>query len=120
MAGEREKYNSNKDVKSLSCVQFFVTPWTIQFMEFSRPEYWSGEPFPSPGDLPNPEIELRSPALQADSLMFELLRKPPIICHVDKYFRERNQKKRGIESTEDRRWQFKIGGVEVSIEKVTF
>ena len=33
-----------------------------------RPEYWSGEPFPSPGDLPNPGIEARSPALQADSL----------------------------------------------------
>ena len=102
-----------------------VTPWRVAVqaplsMEFSRQEYWSGLLLPSPGDLPNPEIELRSPALQADSLMFELLRKPPIICHVDKYFRERNQKKRGIESTEDRRWQFKIGGVEVSIEKVTF
>ena len=35
-------------------------------MEFSRPEYWSGSPFPSPGDLPNPGIEPRSPALQAD------------------------------------------------------
>ena len=39
--------------KSLSPVQLFVTPWTIQSMEFSRPEYWSGKPFPSPGDLPN-------------------------------------------------------------------
>ena len=37
-------------------------------MEFSRPEYWSGLPCPSPGDLPNPGIEPRSPALQADSL----------------------------------------------------
>ena len=36
-------------------------------MEFSRPEYWGGQPFPFPGDLPNPEIEPRSPALQADS-----------------------------------------------------
>ena len=36
-------------------------------MEFSRPEYWSGQPFPSPGDLPNPGIKPRSPALQADS-----------------------------------------------------
>ena len=33
------------------------TPWTKQPMEFSRPEYWSGKPFPSPGDLPNPRIE---------------------------------------------------------------
>ena len=37
-------------------------------MEFSRPEYWSGQPVPSPRDLPNPGIEPRSPALQADSL----------------------------------------------------
>ena len=40
-------------------------------MGFSRPEYWSGKPFPSPGDLPNPGIEPRSPALQADSLPTE-------------------------------------------------
>ena len=40
-------------------------------MEFSRPEYWSGKPFPSPGDLPNPGIKPRSPALQADSLPSE-------------------------------------------------
>ena len=38
-------------------------------MGFPRQEYWSGLPFPSPGDLPNPETELRSPALQADSLL---------------------------------------------------
>ena len=40
--------------KSFSRVRLFVTPWTMQSMEFSRPEYWSGQPFPSPGDLPNP------------------------------------------------------------------
>ena len=45
-------------------------------MEFSRLEYWSGYPFPSPGDLPNPGIELRSPALRADSLPAELPGKP--------------------------------------------
>ena len=45
-------------------------------MEFSRPEYWSGYPFPSPGDLPNPGIEPRSPALQADSLPAEPRGKP--------------------------------------------
>ena len=45
-----------------------ATPWTIQSMEFSRPESWSGQPFPSPGDLPNPGIEPRSPTLQVDSL----------------------------------------------------
>ena len=41
-------------------------------MEFSRPEYWSGQPFPSPRDLPDPGIEPRSPALQVDSLPAEL------------------------------------------------
>ena len=45
-------------------------------MEFSRPEYWSGKPFPSPGDLPNPGIEPRSPALQVDSLPAEPPGKP--------------------------------------------
>ena len=44
---------------------------TIQSMEFSMPEYWSGWPFLSPGDLPNPGMETRSPALQADSLPAE-------------------------------------------------
>ena len=54
-----------------------VTPWTVACqallsMEFSRQEYWSGLPFPSPGNLPNPEIEPGSPALQADSSLTEL------------------------------------------------
>ena len=53
-------------------VRLLATPWTTQSMEFSRPEYWGGRPFPSPGDLPNPEIKSRSPALQADSLPPEL------------------------------------------------
>jgi len=52
------------------------TPWTIQSLEFSRPEYWSGQPFPSPADLPNPGIELGSPSLQVDSLPTELSGKP--------------------------------------------
>ena len=55
-------------VKSLSRVQLFATPWTVAYqaspsMGFSRQEYWSGLPFPSPGDLPDPGIEPRSPAL---------------------------------------------------------
>ena len=63
-------------VKSLNRVQFFATPWTVAHqapppMEFSRQEYWSGLPFPSPRDLPDPEIEPRSPALQADTLTSE-------------------------------------------------
>ena len=58
-------------VKSLSHVQFFVTPWTVAYevppsMEFPRQEYWSGLPFPSPGDLPDLGIEPGSPELQAD------------------------------------------------------
>ena len=60
----------------LSHVWLSATPWTIQSMEFSRPEYWSGEPLPSPGDLPNPGIEPRSPALQADSIPAEPQGKP--------------------------------------------
>ena len=52
----------------LSHVQLFVTPWTVAHqaplsMGFSRQEYWSGLPFPSPGDLPDPGIEPASPAL---------------------------------------------------------
>ena len=60
----------------------FVTGWTVALqaplcMGFSRQEYWSGLPFPPLGDLPDPGIEPRSPALQADSLLSELLGKPP-------------------------------------------
>ena len=63
-------------VKSLGCVRPFSTPWTIAYqaplsMGFSRQEYWSGLPFPSPGDLPDPGIEPRSSALQSDSLPSE-------------------------------------------------
>jgi len=45
-------------------------------MRFSRQEYWSGLPFPSPEDLPDPGIKPGSPALQKDSLLFELQRRP--------------------------------------------
>ena len=55
----------------LSHARLFTTPWTKQSMEFSRPEYWSGYPFPSPEDLPNPGIKLRPPAMPADSLPAE-------------------------------------------------
>ena len=62
------------NVKSLSRVRLFATPWTVAYqappsMGFSRQECWNGLPFLSPGDLPNPGIEPRSPALQADSLL---------------------------------------------------
>ena len=57
-------------------IRLFASPWTVTHqaspsMEFSRHEYWSGLPFPSPGDLPNPGIEAGSPALQADALPSE-------------------------------------------------
>ena len=63
-------------MKSLSRVQLFETPWTVAYqaplsMGFSRQECWSGLPFPSPGDLPDPGIEPWSPALQADALPSE-------------------------------------------------
>ena len=68
----------------LSHVQLFATPWTIAqksplSMEFSRQEYWSGLPFPSPGDLPDPGIKPAFPmslALQADSFPAEPLGSP--------------------------------------------
>ena len=63
-------------VKSLSRVRLFATPWTVAYhvapsMGFSRQECWSGLPFPSPGDLPDPGIEPGSSALQADALPSE-------------------------------------------------
>ena len=57
--------------KSLSCVWFFETPWTMQRMEFSRPEWVEWVAFLFSSDLPNPGIEPRSPMLQADSLPTE-------------------------------------------------
>ena len=66
------KWKWKVKVKSLSRVRLFATPWTVAHqappsMWFSRQEYWSGLPFPPPGDLPDPGIEPRSPALQADA-----------------------------------------------------
>ena len=60
----------------LSRVRLFATPWTVAHqapssMECTRQEYWSGLPFPSPGDLPDPGIEPRSPALQVDTFPSE-------------------------------------------------
>ena len=59
---------SESEVKLLSRVRLFATPWTVAYqaplsMGFSRQEYWSGLPFPSPGDHPDPGIEPRSPTL---------------------------------------------------------
>ena len=74
-------------VKSLSCVLLFVTPWTVAYqaplsMEFSRQQCWSGLPFPSLGDLPNPGIKPGSPALHADTLPSEPPGKPKIVYRL--------------------------------------
>ena len=66
------------ELKLLSHVRLFAVPWTVAYqappsMEFSRPECWTRLPFPSPGDLPDPGIKPRSPTLQADALLSELL-----------------------------------------------
>ena len=60
---------------------FFATPWTVArqaplSMEFSRQEYWSGLPFTSPGDIPDPGVKPRFPAFQADSLLSDPPGKP--------------------------------------------
>ena len=74
---------SEVKVKLLSCLRLFATPWTVAYqappsMGFSRQEYWSGLPFPSAGDLPDPGIEPGSPEFQADALTSE----PPGKSHT--------------------------------------
>ena len=75
------------EVKSLNRVRLFETLWTVAYqaplsMGFSRQDYWSGLPFPPPGDVPDPGIESTSPAsptLQADSLPLSHQRSPYIV-----------------------------------------
>ena len=96
-------------VKSLSRVQLFATPWTIAYQAplsvgFSRQEYWSGLPFPSPGDFSHPGIKPGSPVLQAISL----LSKPPGQPQVEpksngKYFtRDEREDTEGEKAYENR------------------
>ena len=71
-----EVLRARKRESSLSCIRLSATLWTVAYqappsMGFSRQEYWSGVPFPSPGDLPDPAIEPSSPALQLDTLPLE-------------------------------------------------
>ena len=66
--GPQHQHFEKSEVKSLIRVQLCAIPWTVAYqtplsMGFSRQEYWSGLPFPSPGDLPDPGIEPESPAL---------------------------------------------------------
>ena len=72
-------------VKLVSSVQLFETPWTVAHqvplsMGFPRQEYWSGLPFPSPGDFPNPGIDPRSPALWTEPLPSEPPGNPALSC----------------------------------------
>ena len=78
---ESVQSRSENEVKLLSRVRLFATPWTVAYqaplsMGFSRQEYWSGLPFPSPGDIPDPGIEPGSPALKAEALTCEPPGKP--------------------------------------------
>ena len=77
-------------MKLLSRVRLFATPWTAAYQAppsvgFSRQECWSGLPFPSPGNLPDPGIEPGSPSLQVDALPSEPLGKPQVVV---KYFEQ--------------------------------
>ena len=80
------KWKESESEVAQLCVQLFLTPWIVAHqappsMRFSRQEYWSGLPCPSPGDLPNPGIKPRSLALQADTLPSEPPEKPkPMGC----------------------------------------
>ena len=96
-------------VKSLSHVRLFATQWAVAYqtppsMGFSRQEYWSGLPFPSAGDLPDPGIEPGSPALRADALPSEPPGKPMVrgrdfffslfaLMEIAKLDRKKEQKK---------------------------
>ena len=75
--------------RALSRVRFFATPWTVAWhvplsMEFSRQEYWTGLPFPTPEDLPDPEIEPTSLALAGGFFTTMPLGKPPCLGHANK------------------------------------
>ena len=87
---------NQSEVKSLSRVRLFATPWTVAYqapksMEFSRQEYWSRLPFPSPGDLPNPGVEPGSPTLQADTLSSEPPGGTGLPKHLSNVFKGYNQ-----------------------------
>ena len=88
-------------MKSLSRVQLFVNSWTVArqaplSMGFSRQEYWTGLPFSSPGDLPDPGIKPRSPTLQANSLPFELPGNPNRGLDIEKEIeKDRDDSDRG-------------------------
>ena len=78
-----------RDQTQVSCIAGrFFTSWATREAQ----EYWSGEPIPSPADLPDPGIELGSPALQADSLATELPEKPYICIYIYIYIKQLREK----------------------------
>ena len=105
---KENRYGNNKNIhkysvyQSLSHAPLFVTRQTAvhqvpMSMRFSRQGYWSGLPFPSPRDLPNPGIEPESPVLQANSLPTELQGKP-----IHKYRRRKSRNNKSPESTKQK------------------
>ena len=93
--GQGTKIPHAVKVKLLSCVRLFETPWTVAYqaspsMGFFRQEYWSGLPFPSPGDLPNSGMEPGSPALEADALSSEPPGKPLHAVRHGKKLKKKN------------------------------
>ena len=111
------------NVKSLSRFQLFATPWTAAHqappsMGFSRQEYWSGVPFPSPGDLPNPGIKPRSPAFQADAFTSELPGKPDSVYKSENITEKKLSivKKARSYRTKNGRWQ--LGVLDYGSEQV--
>ena len=94
-------------VSSLSHVRLFATPWTVAHQAlpstgFSRQEYWSGLPFPSPGELPDPGIEPWSPTLQAGALPSE---PPGSLCHFTSYKLLLFLEKQREDSSTQNNWQ---------------
>ena len=88
---DKNKYCMEVEVKLLSRVQLSATAWTVAHQVplstgFSRQEYWSGLPFPSPWDLPDPGIKTGSPALQRDSLQSGPPGKPQLISRQSAKF----------------------------------
>ena len=84
-------YSTELSWSTFSCIWLFVTPWIVAHqaplsMGFSRQQYSSGLPFPPPRDLPNPETEPTSPALQADSLPLSHRESPFLVLDSKKKF----------------------------------
>ena len=111
---------------SLSSVRLFATPWLSlpgsSVHGFSRQEYWSGLPFPSPGDLPNPGIELTSPTLQADALPSEPPGKPydQPRQHIKKqrhYFANKGQSSKSYGVSSSHVWMWELDCEESWITK---